>query len=77
MICKYYNHLDGDFPAELQAEGKIRYAAQPSSCKTKLLDDGTMEVVFEEAQRAITPGQSVAFYDGTRLLGGAVIDKVL
>ncbi len=77
MICKYYNHLDGDFPAELQAEGKIRYAAQPSPCKTKLLNDGTMEVVFEEAQRAITPGQSVAFYDGTRLLGGAVIDKVL
>ena len=25
------------------------------------LDDDTMEVIFEEPQRAITPGQSVAF----------------
>lgn len=77
MICKGYNHLDGDFPAELEAEGKIRYAADPSPCKARILEDGTLEVVFKEAQRAITPGQSVAFYDGTRLLGGAVIDKVL
>lgn len=77
MICKGYNHLDGDFPAQLEAEGKIRYAAEPSPCKATILEDGTLEVVFEEAQRAITPGQSVAFYDGTRLLGGAVIDKVL
>lgn len=77
MICKGYNHLDGDFPAQLEAEGKIRYAADPSPCKATILEDGTLEVVFEEPQRAITPGQSVAFYDGTRLLGGAVIDKVL
>ncbi|MFQ9506532.1 MAG: aminomethyltransferase beta-barrel domain-containing protein [Veillonella sp.] len=35
-----------------------------------------MEVIFEEPQRAITPGQSVAFYNGTQLLGGAVIDRV-
>lgn len=76
MICKFYNHLDGEFPKELRAEGKIRYAANPFPCVARILADDTMEVVFEEAQRAITPGQSVAFYDGTRLLGGAVIDKV-
>ena len=45
-------------------------------CTARILDDDTMEVIFEEPQRAITPGQSVAFYNGTQLLGGAVIDRV-
>ena len=76
MICKYYNFLDDTIHKELKAEGKIRYAANPSPCTARILDDDTMEVIFEEPQRAITPGQSVAFYNGTQLLGGAVIDRV-
>ena len=76
MICKFYNFLDDTIHKELKAEGKIRYAANPSPCTARILDDDTMEVIFEEPQRAITPGQSVAFYNGTQLLGGAVIDRV-
>ena len=76
MICKFYNFLDDTIHKELKAEGKIRYAANPSPCIARILDDDTMEVIFEEPQRAITPGQSVAFYNGTQLLGGAVIDRV-
>ena len=76
MICKFYNFLDDTIHKELKAEGKIRYAANPSPCTARILDDDTMEVIFEEPQRAITTGQSVAFYNGTQLLGGAVIDHV-
>ena len=76
MICKFYNFLDDTIHKELKAEGKIRYAANPSPCTARILDDDTMEVIFEEPQRAITPGQSVAFYNGTQLLGGAVINRV-
>ena len=76
MICKFYNFLDDTIHKELKAEGKIRYAANPSPCTARILDNDTMEVIFEEPQRAITPGQSVAFYNGTQLLGGAVIDRV-
>jgi tRNA-uridine 2-sulfurtransferase len=39
-----------------------------------VLADG-LEVVFDEPQRAVTPGQSVVFYDGEACLGGAVIDR--
>lgn len=77
MICKHYNFLSGTIPKELRATGKIRYAANPSPCTARILDDTTMEVVFDEPQRAITPGQSVVFYDGTQVLGGGVIENIL
>ena len=36
-------------------------------------DDGTLDVRFAQAQRAVTPGQSLVLYDGEECLGGAVI----
>jgi tRNA-specific 2-thiouridylase len=32
-----------------------------------------VRVIFDEPQRAITPGQAVVFYDGDVVLGGATI----
>ena len=37
-------------------------------------NSGRIEVVFDEPQRAVTPGQSIVLYDGERCLGGAVIE---
>jgi tRNA-specific 2-thiouridylase len=31
-------------------------------------------VVFDEPQRAVTPGQAVVFFDGDRVLGGGTIE---
>ncbi|MEI3579975.1 MAG: aminomethyltransferase beta-barrel domain-containing protein [Acutalibacteraceae bacterium] len=36
-----------------------------------------MQVVFDEPQRAITPGQSVVFYQGRRVFGGGKIERPL
>ncbi len=76
MKCKHYNFVSGTIPTELHCEGKIRYAADPSPCHVRIVDNEIMEVEFDTPQRAITPGQSVVFYDGTQVLGGGVIEVV-
>lgn len=53
---------------------KIRYAAKPAQAKLCILEDGRINTVFKDAQRAPTPGQSIVFYDGDLVIGGGFID---
>ncbi len=59
---------------ELQA--KARYRAEPADAVLVSLDAGTATVRFERHQRALTPGQTIAFYDGDEVLGGGTIERV-
>jgi tRNA-specific 2-thiouridylase len=55
---------------------KIRYRKKEAPC-TAAFENDKIHVFFEENQEAITPGQSVVFYDGDVVLGGGVIEEVL
>lgn len=57
-------------PKNLQA--KIRYGAKFADC-TVFEEENLLKVEFSEPQRAITSGQSIVFYDGDEVLGGAII----
>jgi tRNA-specific 2-thiouridylase len=38
-----------------------------------MLEADCAEITFDDPQRAVTPGQSVVFYDGEAVLGGGII----
>jgi len=56
----------------MDVEVKTRYSSKEA--KAKIIQDGNnIKVIFEEPQRAITPGQSAVFYVGDIVLGGGKI----
>ena len=62
---------------EIDCSCKIRYRHQPVACRVLVRDGGNCEVRFAEAQRSVSPGQSVVFYRGDEVLGGARIVSAL
>lgn len=56
-----------------QCSAKTRYRQRDEPCTVSVQEDGSVDVRFDAAQRAVTPGQSVVFYQNDECLGGAVI----
>jgi len=59
----------------MTVSAKIRYGSREGVAIVTPLGDGLVNVKFNEPQRAITPGQSVVFYDGDMVIGGGIIIK--
>ncbi|TAN84882.1 MAG: tRNA 2-thiouridine(34) synthase MnmA [Gallionella sp.] len=56
---------------------KTRYRQPDALCHFTRIADGRCEIAFDQAQWAVTPGQSVVVYDGEICLGGAIIEQGL
>lgn len=52
---------------------KIRHRHEPAPATLHVTGPDTVEAVFDEAQRAVTPGQSAVFYQGDEVAGGGWI----
>ncbi len=61
----------------LTVAAKVRYGAKEGQAVITPITKEVIRVRFMEKQRAITPGQSVVFYDGDKVVGGAVIIKAV
>jgi len=75
-LIKYDNLFDGK-----KLTVKIRYKDTDEPAIVTQLEgngngEGRIKIDFESPKRAITPGQSVVFYEGDDLVGGAIIDAV-
>ena len=67
------NYIPFDRPSEaLEVEAKLRYSARSATAKLIPYEEGC-ELIFEQPQRAVTPGQTAVFYDGDIVIGGGII----
>jgi tRNA-specific 2-thiouridylase len=61
-------------PITVTAKARSRHKEQPATVTP--LPDGSVEVVFDTPQRALTTGQAVVFYDGETVIGGGMITEI-
>ncbi len=59
----------------IHCTAKTRYRQADQACHLEPIGEGRCQAVFAEPQRAITPGQSVVFYQGEICLGGGIIES--
>lgn len=62
-----------DLEGDMVVDAKIRYSHNGAKATIRKVDNDLLECVFEEPQRAITPGQAVVFYQDEYIVGGGSI----
>lgn len=66
--------IAGSAPGEsFRCKAKLRYRHPEQPVSVTVLDNGEVRLLFDEPQRAPTPGQYAVLYDGDIVLGGGVI----
>ena len=57
--------------------GKVRYSHRGADCTLTPMENGMIKCVFDEPQRAMTPGQAAVFYQDGHVLCGGTIEKMM
>lgn len=68
--------ISGEAPQlPLRCSAKVRYRQGDQACTVEAAPEGGYRVLFDQPQRAVTPGQSVVLYLDDLCLGGGVIES--
>ena len=74
FTAKGVNWVAFETPTEpVRAFVKVRYRHEPAPATIYALPENRARIVFDEPQRAVTPGQATIFYDGDEVIGGGWI----
>lgn len=73
LTCEKMHWISGDAPTKATCTAKIRYRQSDQACILTPSSNNRYQVDFDTPQRAITPGQSIVFYEGDVCLGGGII----
>ncbi len=75
LTASKVNWISGDAPSGWTAlTAQIRHRHHAASARVRAIDDGCLELEFDEPQSAVSPGQAVVCYDGDEVVGGGWID---
>ncbi|MBU2277563.1 MAG: tRNA 2-thiouridine(34) synthase MnmA, partial [Gammaproteobacteria bacterium] len=78
LVADQLHWVDRKGPsAPLRCTVKTRYRQHDIDCTLTPNTDGTVNVVFDQPQKAVTPGQSAVFYLNEVCLGGGIIDQAV
>ena len=83
LVATEANFIPFDWPREeIRVAAKIRHSHAPAPAVVRAVagsqpqaGERRVEVTFEEPQRAVTPGQSVVFYQEDLVVGGGIISR--
>ncbi len=76
FVAKGVNWVAFDDPDKpVRADVKVRYRHEPAPATIYRLHDARARIVFDQPQRAITPGQATIFYNDDEVVGGGWIVK--
>lgn len=74
IVAKDFNYVSlEDIPGEIHVTAKIRYNHRGAKATLRKINDQYVECVFDEPQRAPTPGQALVCYQGDYVVGGGTI----
>jgi tRNA-specific 2-thiouridylase len=74
LTASVVNWIAEEPAATLRVTAQIRHHHQAAAASVRSLGEERAEVIFDEPQLAISPGQAVVFYDGDSVIGGGWID---
>jgi tRNA-specific 2-thiouridylase len=78
LIANQLHWVDRIGPSSpMKCSVKTRYRQQDIACTLTPEPDGTVHVIFDEPQKAVTPGQSAVFYLNEVCLGGGIIESYI
>ena len=75
LAASRVNWLTATPTGPVRCLAKIRYRHAGTSATVRTTPDGGASVSFDTPQPAVTPGQAVVLYDGSRVLGGGWIER--